>query len=1020
MPLRKLQSSNSTTPMKGIVHDHVLEFCRAVSDRVAPQLINGNVQLLLDSIPELVQQFSQTVNFSGRDGEFNDLFYEIDETVLSESECSQISAALRNAISQSNREFVLKHDDNDWNQHARSLLEVQTCEVGIDEYGTDKPGFVPTSKLLGEIWESRAYTNLIDSLTHLLSTDQPPRDEGSGIWSIRAMFKPFLALYQMTASFHLPWVTTTLPIGNNKVCLIPAMAKIKDIPAFTMSSEGRIQLATTEHYLIQTWPSLGTCVIDRLQQFVDGDMFNFSTLMTQGKVIGEIIIKKDSELGIRVVITAPGTIVAQVAEQLAWMSATMAKNLSISGEFQYSSSAYESADSGWILNIKTSQIPAGPTLELLEQLRGQWGRSWIIWYTNIVLGFPTAYRPGDTPGLEISLPATNSRPTSLGHARNVYFQLDKSGKKDAVLWFGNAWWKLVSFSSPAFMYCHSYNCKCRPDLASYFGPDCDLSLLQHYRWILRLCPFSPTSAVDPRISLKQGRSRKSMRRLSGYLPKQVINYEPELQETSPAGFPSSEYTPVSSPPSPTDSFDTDLLSISDSCWMNEGEPEPISPFVQNILEQLLSEYSGEPRCSTRNNTELANGYLPSKANSIASGKEDGSTGQKRKAEHFTSENIGNAERPCKRQDVLDVKKIGFKSPDRLKLACHFWKFDPTQHRSCFMRKLDNISRLKQHLTRAHYKSCYCQRCFLCFENEETLRNHVEGPICNLREHGFRGRYMTNGQQEQVNRRSNTKHTETEKWYAIWDILFPEQDKPLSPYIDPLLSEDLSRFIDHARLNGPRLIADQVQQRGSTNSIEDDPRTMEQLIAHGLNYLIDRWLTNTQATTSERDTTPEAFNNLNSHGGTSELEETRPEVAETPQVEFSDNISSNTSQRREENRDEVEQKNVEEIVTLPDREPLGSEWTNIDLSFNHDMTGEHQLDLQEDVFSFWDPNFELPEWLPEELDFPDQHQNNDQLADVSSVPAQQQGEIRWRVEHPTTALRTGPTKTQAEKKRTGKQ
>ncbi|KAK4196098.1 hypothetical protein QBC40DRAFT_11871 [Triangularia verruculosa] len=39
-----------------------------------------------------------------------------------------------------------------------------------------------------------------------------------------------------------------------------------------------------------------------------------------------------------------------------------------------------------------------------------------------------------------------------------------------------------------------------------------------------------------------------------------------------------------------------------------------------------------------------------------------------------------------------------------KLACHFWKLNPKEHRRCFRMNLQDVSRIKQHLNRNHYNS----------------------------------------------------------------------------------------------------------------------------------------------------------------------------------------------------------------------------------------------------------------------------------------------------------------------------
>ncbi|KAK4466011.1 hypothetical protein QBC42DRAFT_151336, partial [Cladorrhinum samala] len=200
--------------------------------------------------------------------------------------------------------------------------------------------------------------------------------------------------------------------------------------------------------------------------------------------------------------------------------------------------------------------------------------------------------------------------------------------------------------------------------------------------------------------------------------------------------------------------------------------------------------------------------------------------------------------PRKRQIRSSPHVPADRAAERPQLACPFWKFNPRKHKSCFLKKLDDVSRVKQHLTRTHYRSSYCPRCFAVLEDDVAVSVHLDPVTCVPKQHDFS--LMTNGQHQRINRRSNTKQSEQEKWYAVWDILFPEQSRPSSPYIDPRLSEDLSRFIDHAKLHGPAMIAAQVRSErtawpaGSGESEKESVPTLEQVISQGLSTLIDSW------------------------------------------------------------------------------------------------------------------------------------------------------------------------------------
>jgi hypothetical protein len=54
-------------------------------------------------------------------------------------------------------------------------------------------------------------------------------------------------------------------------------------------------------------------------------------------------------------------------------------------------------------------------------------------------------------------------------------------------------------------------------------------------------------------------------------------------------------------------------------------------------------------------------------------------------------------------------------------------------------------------------------------------------------------WLSESQKEDLKKRS--RGTTESQWYTIWDVVFPGQPRPLSPYIDESLSEDFSSFLE---------------------------------------------------------------------------------------------------------------------------------------------------------------------------------------------------------------------------------
>ncbi|GAB1311482.1 hypothetical protein MFIFM68171_01692 [Madurella fahalii] len=177
------------------------------------------------------------------------------------------------------------------------------------------------------------------------------------------------------------------------------------------------------------------------------------------------------------------------------------------------------------------------------------------------------------------------------------------------------------------------------------------------------------------------------------------------------------------------------------------------------------------------------------------------------------------------------------------LACPFWKLDPSEHRACFRLTLDGIARVKQHLSRRHTPDFYCEFCMAVFSDQEDHQRHVQSRSCSYRSCKFTG--ITHQQHRQLSRRSKPNLSEQERWFAIWDIVFPSHPRPASAYMDSDLSEDLCQFREFAQLRGPAMILAEIQanHRASMSELTEAQASsaLELTISRGVFTLFEAWL-----------------------------------------------------------------------------------------------------------------------------------------------------------------------------------
>ncbi|KAK8037842.1 hypothetical protein PG991_001188 [Apiospora marii] len=112
-------------------------------------------------------------------------------------------------------------------------------------------------------------------------------------------------------------------------------------------------------------------------------------------------------------------------------------------------------------------------------------------------------------------------------------------------------------------------------------------------------------------------------------------------------------------------------------------------------------------------------------------------------------------------------------------ACPFFKRHPNKHRNCSRYLLKRVRDVKQHLYRNHRTpDYYCARCFATFNSAKERDEHTRAANCEPRETPhFEG--ITEDQKEQLALPNGRNKSPVERWYNIWEILYPGVSHPKS-------------------------------------------------------------------------------------------------------------------------------------------------------------------------------------------------------------------------------------------------
>ncbi|KAI0454303.1 hypothetical protein F5B21DRAFT_240005 [Xylaria acuta] len=172
---------------------------------------------------------------------------------------------------------------------------------------------------------------------------------------------------------------------------------------------------------------------------------------------------------------------------------------------------------------------------------------------------------------------------------------------------------------------------------------------------------------------------------------------------------------------------------------------------------------------------------------------------------------------------------------RLPFGCPFYFHDKEEHQNCLNYELKRIVDVRQHIYRFHVQPSYCPRCGILFQNDTdyTQRDtHERQRICEATGDIPRYSGATSDQLGSMSYAATHRcsSTDEERWYAIWDIMFPRIARPPSPYVD--IRREWNRIVVHAA------IAQYRQNGGPQDFIRQ--LGVDPIVPGILNYFLDHF------------------------------------------------------------------------------------------------------------------------------------------------------------------------------------
>lgn len=226
----------------------------------------------------------------------------------------------------------------------------------------------------------------------------------------------------------------------------------------------------------------------------------------------------------------------------------------------------------------------------------------------------------------------------------------------------------------------------------------------------------------------------------------------------------------------------------DGCQHGETEPEQWAHLLDQLFpddEHLASMPSGGP--SSDELQVPAGPDTPWMPSSLYSIPENLGTRKRRRLNNGQDDCDLTGESSSHNKTLVNHYTV-----EGLHWACPFYKNDASSNLSCRKFELKRIVDVRQHLRR-HHPPVRCLRCFASFTSKGERDDHIRQNSCVAGRSDITSdmpkdvwdMIALRGQSERGNNDGERR------WYNIWEILFPDDPHPESPYVGSEFSERLS-------------------------------------------------------------------------------------------------------------------------------------------------------------------------------------------------------------------------------------
>lgn len=183
-------------------------------------------------------------------------------------------------------------------------------------------------------------------------------------------------------------------------------------------------------------------------------------------------------------------------------------------------------------------------------------------------------------------------------------------------------------------------------------------------------------------------------------------------------------------------------------------------------------------------------------------------------------------------ETVLVKKARF-------FACPFYVRNQ-KYTDCVTRHhLQSIDEVKEHVCWEHRRPMFCPICKDEFPSGRDRDVHIRLRICRANSSNP-PEGVTDYEDEQLNREEKQGLSEDERWFQIWDIIFPGMERPPSTSYTGEQEVSVSKFRQFWMQDGQEMVANFLEKKDCQNySIQNEERKLQAIYDRVMEMVVDR-------------------------------------------------------------------------------------------------------------------------------------------------------------------------------------